>query len=94
VGVGLEVRLLIKAYRLGAILDAAAAAATLDAFGDREDLIGSAARRREVEKKRDRRSRGSARGTRRGRRPGRQKPLARLAIIKSRPFGRRFVYGQ
>jgi hypothetical protein len=76
-------------------LDAAAAAAALEAFGDRVDFMeGSAARRSEVEKKRDRRRRDSARGTRRGRRPGRQKPLARLAIIQLRPFGGRAVYEQ
>lgn len=42
---------------------------------------GSAARRRDVVKKRDRRRTDSARGTRRGLNPGRQKPLERLAIV-------------
>jgi hypothetical protein len=72
----------MKAYRLGAICDAAAAAAALETVGDRLDFMaGSAARRRDVVKKRDRRRTDSARGARRGLNPGRQKPLERLAIV-------------
>jgi len=75
----------MKAYRLGAIWDVG----VLDDFGDRVALtVGSAARRREVEKKRDRRSRDGARGGGGGRRPGRQKPLARLAMVQLKPFER------
>ena len=80
---------MMKAYRLGAIWDVG----VLDDFGDRVAFtVGSAARRREVEKKRDRRSRDSARGTRRGRRPGKQKPLARLAMVQLKPLERNRLY--
>jgi hypothetical protein len=72
----------MKAYRLGAICDAAAAAAALEAVGDRFAFTaGSAARRRDVVKKRDRKRTDSVRGTRKGLNPGRQKPLERLAIM-------------
>lgn len=71
----------MKAYLLGAIWAAEAAAAALEAVGVRAVFIaGPANRRTEVLKKRDRRRTDSARGARMGRRPGRQKPLARPAI--------------
>lgn len=71
----------MKAYRLGAIWAAEAAAAALEAVGVRAAFTtGPANRRTEVLRKRDRRRTDSARGARRGRRPGRQKPLARPAI--------------
>lgn len=72
----------MKAYLLGAIW-AAEAAAALEAVGVRAAFTtGPANRRTEVLKKRDRRRTDSARGARRGRRPGRQKPLARPAIAR------------
>lgn len=79
----------MKAYLLGAIWAAEAAAAVLEAVGVRAAFTaGPASRRTEVLKKRDRSRTDSARGVRRGRRPGRQKPLARPAIAGIEVLGR------